>query len=112
MHSSWKALKNKLLINTWDSALIEIVSELKKRGPEIACLPKAQEATSQAYERFKKLMETLRKIVDAALAGLNAIYDVINVIYEVIDTLRQFLVTLEDNEDVQSVYTNLKFVNN
>ena len=36
-----------------------------------------------------------------------------NSIYPVaIPWITEFLETLEDNDDVQSVYTNLKFVNN
>ena len=58
----------------------------------------------------KKLESTIENFIFAGIVWkpLNSV----EINKDKLETTNEFLETLEDNDDVQSVYTNLKFVNN
>ena len=65
---------------------------------------------SEVYNIKKKLESTIENFIFAGIVWrpLNSV----EINKDKLESTNEFLETLEDNEDVQSVYTNLKFVNN
>ena len=65
---------------------------------------------SEVYNVKKKLEYTIENFIFAGIVWkpLNSV----EISKNKSEEITEFLETLEDNDDVQSVYTNLKFVNN
>ena len=64
----------------------------------------------EVYNIKKKLESTIVNFIFAGIVWrpLNSV----EINKDKLESTNEFLETLEDNDDVQSVYTNLKFVNN